>query len=246
MSSVNLSKKVFPLTLTALVLLMLFTASCMIPLKTDEPKEPFQFTAAGGSRADTISPFGPLILTFTRPVSNPDSVHFIFAPLFTEYQVLWSDSHDTAKLYFSLPLDGNANYTVMVADKIESTDGSILIPGKDTIRILTNYCEQEPNDSKDLADLLQGVVFGHIAMANDTDWFEVSDTAKRTFYLKSTGSTSFYTISDSRGMTIQPGTYADADTLIAPMDFVPPLYLQVYSYNHSNGGSYELGWVKGK
>ena len=215
----------------------------MFPLETDAPLEPFHFGIAGNS-ADAISPYGPIILKFTSPVKSVDSVRFIISRGFTEYQVLWSGSNDTAKLILALPLEGNATYTVSPAKKIKSADGSLLIPGKDSIKLITFPCENEPNGSKDLADLLEGTAFGRIATANDTDCYLVSDTAKRSFYLKSTGSVSTFVIMDSRGMSISPPAYTPAETLSMPGTFVPPFSIRIYAYNHSNGGTYELGWTK--
>ena len=246
MVPVTLSGKFFFFNVTTLFLFILLTSSCMVPLETDEPLVPFQVTVAG-STTDTISPFGPLYVAFTRPVDTLDTVNFIFFnPDFTEYQVLWNGPHDTAELYFAVPLDGNAHYSVGLSGKVVSTDGETLSPSKDTLRFVTNYCEQEPNDSRDLADLLQGTIVGNISTANDTDWFLSSDTTKRSFYLKSTGSSSIFTVVDNNGLSITPGAYADAETLSVPMEFVSPLYIFVNAYNYSNGGSYELGWVKGK
>jgi hypothetical protein len=227
-------------------IIYLFTAACLFPLTTNGPQQPFQFTIAGGKAADTISPFGPLMITFSHPLINPDSVGLIFSPPFSEYQILWNGSQDTATLNFALPLEGNTSYGVRLSKTIASTDGNVLYPWSDTLKIHTYDCEQEPNDAENLADTLNGTVFGHISMANDTDWYLVSDTTKRSFYLKSTGSTSIFSIADNTGRLIMPGAYADAETLSVPMEFVSPLFVYVYAYNYSNGGSYELGWVKKK
>lgn len=240
MKLANLSRKALVCTP---VFFIAFSLSCMFPLKTDEPLEQFHFAAAGNP-ADTISPYGPIFLKFSRPVKSVDSVRFIFSHGFTEYQVLWSSSNDTAKLVLVLPLDGNAAYIVSPAGNIESTDGSKLIPGKDSIKLITFRCEKEPNGSRDLADLLQGTVFGQITMANDTDCFLVSDAVQRSFYLKSTGSTSTFVILDDSGRSISPDTYAPAETLSVPVAFVPPFLIRIHAYNHSNGGTYELGWTK--
>jgi hypothetical protein len=220
----------------------LFTLSCLVPISDEGPREPFQFSITG-TAGDTVSPFGPLVLRFTHPVSNPDSVRFIFSPSFTEYLVVWSRSHDTARLTLAVPLEGNATYRILPANRIVSTGGVALTPGKDSITFATRYCEKEPNNPMDLADTLRGTLFGRTERANDTDWFVVSAIVKREFYLKSTGSASSFAIRDGNGVTVAPPAYASAETLSAPIDFVSPLYLKVFPYNHSNGGTYELGWT---
>jgi hypothetical protein len=224
---------------------LLIIASCMIPLENDGPQNQFH-VAFASTVSDTVSPFGPLYLRFSRPVRDPDSASFVFTPVFTDFQILWNTLHDTATLYFASPLDPNAKYGIRSADMIESTDGAILSPGKDTLELYTQYCEQEPNSSIDLADILRGTLFGHVSTADDTDCFSVSDTAKRAFYLKSTGSDSYFSVIDANGQSITPEAFTSAETLSVPAGFEPPLHVFVYADNHSNGGSYELGWVKQK
>jgi len=225
--------------------LSLLSLSCLFPLISEGPAEHLTFSIAG-SVNDTISPFGPLKIRFSAPIKHPDSVGFNFTPPFTEYQTVWSNSLDTATLIFSLSLNGNAGYRVLVTGRTDAANGALLIPGDDTINLRTWRCEQEPNGSPSLADPLHGRVFGRVNMANDTDWFAPADTMRREFYLKSTGSLSIFSIRDSRGTVLAHPTYAPAETLSVPADFVPPLYVLVYAYERSNGGSYESGWTAGQ
>jgi hypothetical protein len=238
----NQRQPVFALrTLFLAALLCFLTLSCL-PLSTIGPMDPFQLNRIGA--ADTISPWGSVQIRFSYPVRFPDSVTFAFTPAFDDYRKSWNTGRDTLSLVFVLPLHGGVHHTMLLANFVESEEGSILIPGEDTLSFYTYPAEQEPNDSKATSDLLKGTVFGSISAANDSDWFAVDDSAVRSFYLLSTGSTSQFELHDSDGSVTHPPSFTMAETLSVPESFIYPFYIVVHSYNRSNGGYYQLGMIK--
>jgi hypothetical protein len=222
-------------------LALLFFLSCL-PLATIEPVESFAMTRTG---SDTpISPYGPVHVRFSYPVLDPDSVRFTFQPLFTEYRQTFNATLDTFTLECILPLQGDEQYSLFLVSFVESEDGSLLRPGEDTLLLRTFPAEQEPNDSKNTADTLKGIIFGSVSAANDTDWFAIHDTAAASFYLKSTGSSSLFELRDAGSLSVRPLKFAAAETLDIPGSFERPVYITVFAYNRSNGGHYELGVVE--
>jgi hypothetical protein len=127
---------------------------------------------------------------------------------------------------------------------VEADDGTVLFPWEDTITVVTYRREQEPNDSRPLADTMIGTIFGTIESANDTDWFAAPDPAVRFFYLVSSGSSSMFDLRDAKGASARPPIHAQAETLAVPAGFALPLNVVVYAYKQSSGGYYKAGWIK--
>jgi hypothetical protein len=227
--------------LAALLLPLAFF--CFVPLNPADSENPFRLVRVGGA-GDTIAPFGSLALRFTRPVAHPDSIHFVFAPQFADYQLTFATTLDTITIFFAVPLQGSTRYSFHPDRPIEAADGHLLDPADDSVVVFTFPIEQEPNDSRQTADLLEGKLFGSISLASDTDWFAMPDTAARTFYLKSNVSSSQFDIRDATGALFRPTAFAMAETLAVPSSFVPPFCLVVYAWNRSNGGFYEAGTVR--
>jgi hypothetical protein len=211
-----------------------------LPLADIESGEPFSVRLADS----TISPFGPVRICFNNPIVHPDSIRFSFKPRFEEYRQIVNASHDTVTLELTIPLAGDARYTLLLSTYVESEDGSLIVPGEDTLPFSTFPMEQEPNDSRSTADTLNEIMFGSVSAANDTDWFAIGDTAAAACYLKSTGSSSFFALRDAGGSSVCPPGFSVAETLTVPRSFKKPLYGTVFAFNRSNGGSYELGVVK--
>ena len=235
----------FPSSTLPIVMLVPFLAalSCLFPLDNNQPAEPFGFTKTGNA-ADTIAPYGSLKIAFSRPVRAPDSVVFRFQPPYSEFQAFFNGPLDTATIEFVMPLDGATTYTITLAAPVAATDGSVLYPWEDTVKVRTCPAEQEPNGDSSLADTLKGKLFGSIDAANDTDWFIVSSGTANRFYLVSTGSSSSFDIVDAAGTVTPSPAYADPETLAAPHNAVRPLYLSVHAWDRSNSGYYEVGVVK--
>jgi hypothetical protein len=231
------------LTLPAALSAALLTVSCLFPLNNGPADQPFQLTRVGNV-ADSIAPFGALKLVFTRPVRNPDSVDFAIRPYTHEFQILFNASRDTVSLLFTVPLEGNTKYSITATDPIAADDGAMLYPWEDTVVVCTYPTEQEPNNSRALADTLKGRRFGSITAANDTDWFVVPDGTADVFYLVSTATSSTFDLFDATGTASLSGTFAGTQTLTVPLGFVRPLYVSVHAWNRSNGGYYEVGWVE--
>jgi hypothetical protein len=213
----------------------------MVPLDNSDSSIVFHLVRAG-TTGDTIAPFGSLKLRFTHPVMDPDSVLLSFQPQFTDYQLFLDSTKDTVALAFTQPLQARTRYSIHLAKAVSAEDGTLLFPSDDSIVVFTAAAEQEPNNTPALADTLRGKLFGQISMVDDSDWFAVPDTTLRTFYLKSTGSSSRFDICDAKGAPVaQLSAFAAAETLTVPSDCLHPLYIVVSAWNRENGGYYELG-----
>jgi hypothetical protein len=226
--------------LIALGVLLLSSVRCLIPIGSNDNSDPFTFVNAGDG--DTITPYGSIAIRFTRPVAHPDSVHFLFDPPFADFLLASNTKGDTLTMQLSLPLNAETRYSIHLKDQITAKDGTLLFPNDDSVVVVTADAEQEPNDQLSTADLLVKKIFGAIASADDTDWFAISDTALREFYLTSHGSSSRFDVRDVNGtVLVKPSLIAPAETLLVPSNSPAPRYLVVSAWNRSNGGYYELG-----
>jgi hypothetical protein len=222
-------------------LVILSAFSCEVPLDSSDSSIPFDLVRVGNG-GDTIAPFGSLSLRFTHPVASPDSVRFVFQPPYTDCLVSANATEDTLTLQFMVPLQGETRYSIHLRNQVSARDGSLLFPSDDSIVVFTAAAEQEPNDFPSSADTLTKKIFGTISAADDTDWFSISDTTMREFYLISHGPSSQFDIRDANGAVIvKPSLIAAAETLTVPSNAPNPRYLVVTAWNRSNGGYYELG-----
>jgi len=223
--------------------MIMFLSSCSLPTETE--KKAFHFIASA-NRNDTIAPFGQMSLFFTEPLDTNVSLSISFQPSFYEYYIVPNAQNDTFSIAFTNWLQGNTKYGLQLATPVRSQSGHILHPSTDSVVFYTYPCEYEPNNSKITADSLNVKIFGSIAMVNDTDWYVVADSAIESFYLKSNGSITKFSIIDMEG-TIYHSEMKNQNqnhySLNVPSESKRPLVLRVYSINRTSAGYYELGIV---
>jgi len=213
---------------------LMVSLSCDVPVRST-PLLPFHLVNTGST--DTIPPYGSFMLLFTRPVADPDSVQFIFNPP-EECLSAFDTTHDTVTFTLTQPLIGSTRYTIKLANPVHADDGAVI--ASDSVDLITAAIENEPNDSRDLADTVRTRIFGSVTTANDTDWFVVADTTVQSFYLRSSISSSIFDLRDSLGRVVVQAVIAEPETLAVPVPAIRPLYVVVYARSNSNGGYYEL------
>ena len=190
---------------------------------------------------DTISPYGPLNIVISESLSDSSAVEVVFSPQIPCFKSFVSPSKDTVSISFFCPLEGNKKYTVKLLNDLVSKSGQILLEG-DSITFYTYYLEQEPNNSFPTSDILQRKLFGSISTVVDTDCYIIPDSSIRSVHLVSSVSQTTFELYDNNGEKSSDRQYKKNDTLDIPDLFVYPLYVRVFSYQHSSGGYYEIGY----
>jgi hypothetical protein len=225
-------KSRLPIFVTSTAAFLLF---CVVP--SDNPEQQFHFLLA--DCCDTVAPFGELRIAFSEPLSDSSQPEFIFNPPFFSFSVEMNAFRDTALLNFSEPLAGVTEYQVRLGKTVRSLHNSVFRPEDDTLQFVTIAREQEPNDRRDIADTLQGAVYGAIAMVNDTDWYVITSAVKKVYCISSGSRTGF--LPGGPEAWKEPREFAENDTVVISDTASLPLYIAVHSYLKSVGGYYKIG-----
>ena len=225
------------------------SVSCIFDTRGNE--EPLTMTCIN-AKTDTVSVFPQLQFAFSVPLSDSSVSLAFFPPTSARYVAFLNATHDTLTLDVMEMLDGNTRYVIRLAQPVTSKDGVVLGPLQDSLVFLTYPREHENNDTKELADTLNSVMFGSISNVADIDVFfcadkkasaQVSAKASGVFMQSINSQDSFYIVDSlsrvfSLGNQIKP-----MDTIFITDSMTRPLYVFVVSRIKGSEGDYELGIV---
>jgi hypothetical protein len=194
-------------------------------------------------RTDTLSVFPQLQFIFSEPLID-SSVSLNFSPPIGRYAAFLNATHDTMSLIIMDMLAGNTRYVLRLGKQITSKDGAILLPSQDSLSFITYPREQEPNDTKNLADDLASKIFGTISDQSDIDVFLCTNNGARGVVLQSINSQdSLYVVDGLSHAFSLDHPVNPIDTIIFPDTLVRPFYIFVVSRIMGSEGDYELGIV---
>ena len=192
---------------------------------------------------DTLSVFPQLQFVFSGQLID-SSVSLNFSPPIGRYAVFLNATHDTLSLNVMDMLAGNTRYILRLGNQITSKDGAILLPSQDSLSFITYPREEEPNDTKDLADKLASKIFGTISDQSDIDVFLCTNANARGVFLQSINSQdSFYIVDSLSHSFVLDHPINPTDTIVFPDSLVRPVYVFVVSRIMGSEGDYELGIV---
>lgn len=211
---------------------------CVVP--ADSPEK--ELLLVHDSVPDTISPWDSIAVVFSRPIRD-SLVVFTVTPSLYMYSQRMCDSRDTVVITSVEPFDGSTRYVIRPAEKVTAEDGAVLEPENDSLIIMTAPCEREPNGDLLKADSLKNYRFGTVATVNDTDCFLLIGNGVDGVFLSSFETQSTCFIQDDDGRRTSARSFVQSDTIEVPDDFSPPLYVKVFCYNRSSGGSYKVGSI---
>ena len=223
-------------TALGIVLSGLLLFECVVP--TDSPEN--ELLLVHDSVPDTISPWDSIAVAFSQPLQD-SLVLFTITPFFYMYSQRMCDSRDTVIISCAEPLDGDTRYVIRLDEKITAENSTVLEPGDDSLIIITASSEREPNDDLQKADSLENYCFGTVATVNDTDCFLIAGDEVEVVFLTSFKTQSACIILDDEGNKTSERSFVQSDTIPVPDDFSSPLYVKVFGYHRSAGGSYKLG-----
>ena len=211
---------------------------CVVP--TDAPEK--ELMLVHEAVPDTISPWDSIMVVFSLPLQD-SMVQFTMTPSFYMYSQRMSDSRDTIIISSAEPFDGNTRYVIRLQESITAENGVSLDRQEDSLVFVTAPSEKEPNDDLLKADSLENYSFGTVATVSDTDCFLLTARKIENILLFSFTTQSTCSVFDSEGNRTGERTFAQEDTIPVPDDFTPPLYVKVFSYYRSAGGSYRVGVI---
>jgi len=220
--------------------LLYFCASCIFDAQKNGGA--LTMTCISG-RMDTLSVFPQLQFVFSGPLID-SSVSLNFSPPIGRYAVVLNATHDTLTLNVMDMLAGNTRYVLRLGNQITSKDGAILLPSQDSLSFITYPREQEPNDTKDLADDLASKIFGTISDQSDIDVFLCTSKVARGVFLQSINSQdSLYVVDSLSHSFVLDHPINPTDTIVFPDSLAEPFYVFVVSRIRGSEGDYELGIV---
>jgi hypothetical protein len=220
--------------------LLYFCASCIFEAQKNSGA--LTMTCING-RTDTLSVFPQLQFVFSEPLID-SSVSLNFSPPIGRYAAFLNATHDTMSLTIMDMLAGNTRYVLRLGNQITSKDGAILLPSQDSLSFITYPREQEPNDTKNLADDLASKIFGTISDQSDIDVFLCTNNSARGVFLQSINSQdSLYVVDGLSHAFSLDHPINPMDTIVFPDSLVRPLYVFVVSRIMGSEGDYELGIV---
>jgi len=219
-----------------IILCGLLLHGCVVP--TDSPEK--ELSLVHESVPDTISPWDSVAVVFSLPLQD-SLAHFTITPSFYMYSQQMCDSRDTVIIRCVEPLDGDTRYVIRLGEMITATNGAVFKPGDDSLVIITASSEREPNNDLRNADSLKNYRFGSVATVNDTDCFLITADEAEMVFLTSFKTRSTCIIVDGEGTETSERSFMQSDTVPVPDNFSPPLYVKVFGYHRSAGGSYKLG-----
>jgi hypothetical protein len=189
---------------------------------------------------DTIPAFGQLAFAFSQPVSS-DEISLALNPNpGSVYSTRLNSSHDTLFLDVTGMLQGDTIYTIDLLDTVRAGSGMRLLPGEVQFIVTTGAVEQEPNGTRETADVLTSSICGFIQTTQDADCY-MANVRFSHFVLYATDKDCGMRITDSTGLidTLKmPDT--PAETLLVPSAFQFPVLITVYSYYGTSQRRYRL------
>jgi hypothetical protein len=221
-------------------MLLYFCASCIFDAQKNGGA--LTMTCINGI-TDTLSVFPQLQFVFSGPLID-SSVSLNFSPPVGRYAVFLNATHDTLSLNVMDMLAGNTRYVLRLGNQITSKDGATLLPSQDSLSFITYPREQEPNDTKDLADDFASKIFGTISDQSDIDVFLCNNNSTHGIFLQSINSQdSLYVVDGLSHAFSLDHPINPIDTIIFPDSLVRPFYVFVVSRIMGSEGDYELGIV---
>jgi hypothetical protein len=219
--------------------LLCLWASCIFDTRVNSG--PLTMTCIDAN-TDTVSVFPQLQFVFSAPLADSLVALDFSPPISARYGVYLNATHDTLSLDVMEMLDGNTRYVVRLRNPVTSRDGVVLDPSQDSLAFVTYPREQEPNNTKDLADNCASEIFGTVSDASDVDVFLCTDNKARGVFLQSINSQdSFYIVDSLSHVFSLDHQINPIDTIVFPDSIVRPVYIFVVCRIKGSEGDYELG-----
>ena len=220
---------------------LLFAASCIF--ESESTGEFLEIALAAG-QSDSLTIVPRIVCAFSEPVAD-SAVAFKFSPAFVDLYPLLNASRDTVTLVTTRPLSGSTRYVISAERAITAVSGLKLYPAGDSVVIFTLPSEQEPNGTRETADLFQGRMCGICETASDTDTYVIGPAAFARVSIVSEQVQATFFIEDSTGARVYAeNTDLFSDTVTVPETFIAPVSVTVFPSRQVGGfGYYVLGLI---
>lgn len=189
---------------------------------------------------DTIVPWGTLIFVFSVPLEDGVATLKITPNPGAVYNCLLSDSKDTLYLNISGFLEANTSFSISLENDFTAENGSVLLAEDVDFTVFTGNMENEPNNSIETSDSLNGRIFGIAENKSDEDFFILADTLISEISLINHKKKNGFQILDINGTIMLTNENLD-DTLneIISLINIWPKFIKVYPLVDSDS-RYEL------
>ncbi|MFP4242400.1 MAG: hypothetical protein ACLFQB_12290 [Chitinispirillaceae bacterium] len=187
---------------------------------------------------DTVSPYGQLVFTFSKPLEKNQIPWLEFYPPFFSFSYKLNSSSDTLYLELSEHLKGNTRYIIRPSQE----SGSFLdLSAHDSMGFHTFPIENEPNDSEDVCDTVRSEnIFGNLSRSDDTDIFLLRDTTVQKFHFHTfKGAMCSITLYNMEGES-SSAVKESEELFTIPEEMAPPVYMKISSVQLSNDGYYQI------
>ncbi|MFW6244408.1 MAG: hypothetical protein ACOC36_00835 [Fibrobacterota bacterium] len=211
---------------------LLAAVFCVIPESVESDSQ--SITRIGN---DTITPYGQLVFTFSRPLEEDQIPCLEFSPHFFSFSYRLNRTSDTLLLSLSNNLDGNIRYSVRPCNHFLSSSEK-----SSSWTFHTFPSEKEPNDTRSVSDTLRTeTIYGNLSRSDDIDLFFIPDTTVKVFYLYTyDGALCDAVIVDAEGNAVPPAAGKNENSYVVPEETLKPVHIKVSTSYSSSDGYYQI------